>query len=120
MCGELPKLTIEQFQVLHRFGLLEATIEEVRSSLAGVFEFDFAPGRRTAATHFRVPEPGVKITREDISNALEKRRLGKISERDLVFWATMVLLNDAYEIDPSHEDEIADWLNDLSYCLDSI
>ena len=119
MCGELPKLTIEQLEILHRFGLLEASIEDVRDSLAGVFEFDFAPGRRLAATHFRVPEPGIKITREHISNALEKRRQGQISESDLVYWATMLLLNDAYEIDPSHEDEIAVWLNDISYCLDA-
>ena len=119
MCGELPELTIEQIEVLQRFRLLEVAIEDVRNSLAGVFEFDFAPGRRIAATNFRVPEPGIKITREHIANALEKRRLDQISESDLIWWATMLLLNDAYEIDPSHENEIADWLNDISYCLDT-
>ena len=41
-----------------------------------------------------------------------------MTESDLVYWATMILLNDAYEIDPEDEDFIADWLNDISYNLD--
>ena len=28
----------------------------------------------------------------------KQKRLGAISERDLVYWATMLLLNDAYEL----------------------
>jgi hypothetical protein len=49
----------------------------------------------------------------------KQKRLGAISERDLVYWATMLLLNDAYELDPSDEDFIAEWLNDISYSLDA-
>jgi hypothetical protein len=65
-----------------------------------------------------IPEPGVLVTRHHISKALEHKRVGLMSERDLVYWATMILLNDAYEIDPDDEDFIADWLNDISYSLD--
>ena len=97
---ELPILTEDQLEVLRRFALLEAGVEEVRRSLAGVFEFDLEPERRTANVHFRVPEPGIAITRDHISKALEQKRHGLISERELVYWATMLLLNDAYEPDP--------------------
>jgi len=45
-----------------RFALFQVDVEDVRRSLAGVFEFELTPGRRTAATNFRVPEPGVMIT----------------------------------------------------------
>ena len=59
------------------------------------------------------------ITRDHISRALEQKRLGLVSERDLVYWATMLLLNDAYELDPKDEDFVAEWLNDISYSLDA-
>ena len=42
-----------------------------------------------------------------------------ISERDLVYWATILLLNDAYVFDPGDEDLIAEWLNDISFNLDA-
>ena len=75
--------------------------------------------RRTATGNFRVPEPGIVITREHIARALDQKRLGKITERDLVHWATILLLNDAYVLDPGDEDLIAEWLNDISLHLDA-
>ena len=66
-----------------------------------------------------MPEPGIVITREHISNALEQKRVGLITERDLVHWATILLMNDAYVLDPGDEDLIAEWLNDISFNLDA-
>src|SRR5271157_1513123 len=118
---ELPALTDEQLDVLRRFALFEAGVEELRRSLAGVSEFEFEPKKSiiiaspqepVVTGHFRIPEPGIVITREHISNALERKRFGLISEKDLVHWATILLLNDAYVWDPSDEDLIAEWLND--------
>ncbi len=71
----------------------------------------------TASAWFRVPEPGIVITREHIANALERRRFDLVSERDLAEWATILLANDAYILDPGDEDLIADWLNDISALL---
>jgi len=116
--SELPSLTKHQTEVLQRFALFEATIDELRNAMTGVFEFDLQRGRRAARTHFRMPEPGIAITRAHIANALEKKRLGTITERDLVHWATLLLLNDAYVLDPGDEDLIAEWLNDMSLHLD--
>jgi hypothetical protein len=59
------------------------------------------------------------ISREHIAHALEQKRLGRITERDLVHWATILLLNDAYVLDPGDEDLIAEWLNDISVNLDA-
>jgi hypothetical protein len=121
-------LTEEQLEIMRRFALLEIGIEEMRRLLAGVFEITFeateeAGGnitrRRTAHNHFPIPEPGIVITRDHISNALERRRFGLISERELAHWATTLLLNDAYVFDPGDEDLIADWLNDISLLLDA-
>jgi hypothetical protein len=126
--SELPALTTEQLEMLRRFALFEAGLNELRTSLAGVFEIEFEPRaetidgwtqRRRATGDFRVPEPGIVITREHISNALERRRFELITERDLVIWATVLLLNDAYALDPGDEDLIAEWLNDISINLDA-
>jgi hypothetical protein len=124
----LPSLTSVQMDALRRFALFEISEEELRRSLAGVFEFSFEPVartadgsviRRTATGHFRMPEPGIVITREHIAHALDQRRLGLIRERDLVHWATILLMNDAYVLDPGDEDLIAEWLNDISVNLDA-
>jgi hypothetical protein len=97
-------------------------------AMAGAFDISFdgkeqAGGgntqRRSANNRFPIPEPGIVITREHISNALERKRFGLISERDLVYWATVLLLNDAYVFDPGDEDLIAEWLNDISFNLDA-
>jgi hypothetical protein len=124
---QLPPLTETQLDVLRRFALFEAGIEDLRRALAGVFDFDVrhalssagAAQSRTATGRFRLPEPGIVITREHIANALERRRFDLISERDLVEWATILLMNDAYVLDPADEDLIAEWLNDISANLDA-
>lgn len=116
--SELPSLTAHQQDVLRRFAWFQADLAEFRAAMTGVFEFQLQRGRRSAHTFFRMPEPGIAITREHIGNALEQKRLGKITERDLVNWATLLLLNDAYVLNPGDEDLIAEWLNDISLHLD--
>jgi hypothetical protein len=125
---ELPPLTPDQMEVLRRFASFQIGEQELCRSLAGVFEVHFEPQgntanghpqRRTATHLFRMPEPGIVISREHIANALEQNRLGRITERDLVHWATILLLNDAYVLDPGDEDLIAEWLNDISVNLDA-
>jgi hypothetical protein len=126
--AELPNLTNEQLDTLRRFALLELTVPEMLRSLAGVFEVDFQSRqqpdsdlvqRRTASGHFRMPELGIVITRDHIANALDLKRAGLISERDLVHWATILLQDDAYVLDPGDEDLIAEWLNDISLNLNA-
>lgn len=125
---KLPSLTSRQMDALRRFASFEIGEEELHRDLAGIFEIHFEPlrtaaegrsQRRTANGYFRVPEPGIVITRKHISNALEQKRLGRITERDLVHWATILLMNDAYVLDPGDEDLIAEWLNDISLNLDA-
>lgn len=115
-------------EALRQFALLEIRDEELQARLAGVFEIHFEPmpvpaagrhQRRTVHGAFRMPEPGIIITRGHISNALERKRFGLITERELVRWATIILLNDAYVFDPGDEDLIAEWLNDMSLNLDA-
>lgn len=125
---EQRPLSDEQMEVLRRYALLEVGLHEMLGSLAGAFDIDFEDNRenespstqrRSANNRFPIPEPGIVITREHISNALERKRFELVSERDLVHWATVLLLNDAYVFDPGDEDLIAEWLNDISFNLDA-
>ncbi len=116
--SQLPYLTAHQQEVLRRFSWFDADLEELRLAMVGVFEFDLQRGHRAARTSFRMPEPAIAITRAHIENALDRKREGKITERDLVDWATLLLLNDAYVLDPGDEALIAEWLNDISLHLD--
>jgi hypothetical protein len=124
---EIRLLTAEQLEALTKFASFEIGVAEMLGSLKGIFEIDFETKgktedgfilRRTATCHFHLPEPGIVITRAHIANALEKKRMEIISERDLVYWATILLLNDAYVLDPGDEDLIAEWLNDISLHLE--
>ena len=125
---EQRPLSDEQMEALRRYALLEVGLHEMLQSLAGAFDVDFEGNRenesattqrRSANNRFPIPEPGIVITREHISNALERKRFGLVSERHLVYWATVLLLNDAYVFDTGDEDLIAEWLNDISFNLDA-
>jgi hypothetical protein len=117
--SQLPHLTQHQQDVLRRFAWFQADIDELRAAMVGVFEFELQRGRRAARTWFKMPEPAIAITRAHLENALSRKRAGLITERDLVDWATLLLLNDAYVLDPGDEDLIAEWLNDISLHLDA-
>src|SRR5579872_4751979 len=123
-----PPLSQEQLDVLRRYALFEVNLDQMLESMKGAFDISFdgreqvgasATQRRSANNRFPIPEPGIVITREHISNALERKRFDLITERDLVYWATVLLLNDAYVFDPGDEDLIAEWLNDISFNLDA-
>jgi hypothetical protein len=123
--SQLPPLTAAQIEVLRRFALFEAGMDELRRTLSAVYDFDLELQtvggklqRRSAAGRFRLAEPGIVITREHIQNALDRRRFELVSERELAEWATILLMNDAYVLDPADEDLIAEWLNDISVNLD--
>lgn len=122
----LRPLTSMQMDVLRRFAAFDAEIDELHRALAGVFSISFEEvagnSRTLQATvkcNFSIPEPGIVITRAHIERALNEKREGRITERGLVHWATMLLHNDAYVLDPGDEDLIAEWLNDMSLSLDA-
>jgi hypothetical protein len=115
------QLTEQELRCLEQFADFEISLDQLRSCLRHVMKFDFDAdaheGKRWMEESFVVPEPGVLITKQHIENALTKKRHGKITEGQLVEWATMLLMNHAYEFDGKDEDLIAQWLNDISFDL---
>jgi len=61
-----------------------------------------------------IPKNPVKVTRADINSAIEKARTGEIAQHQGQQWASMLLLNDAFDWSGEDEGAIADMLADLS------
>jgi hypothetical protein len=111
---EPKRLTRDQLKALEKFGRLEITLDDLRRALRNIVEFDFGGSERRLTSHFLVPQPGVRIKEEDIHHAMGKHAREEISTVQLADWATMLLLNDAYDWEGPDEEEIAKWLNEIS------
>lgn len=107
-------LTTEERDALARFVRLEISVKQLCVQLHGLLEVDFGQEKRHLTSHFAFPEPGVRVRKEDIRIALDMHWKGEISEKELAEWATMLILNDAFEWSGPDETEIADLLNELS------
>jgi len=70
---------------------------------------------RRLTSYFLLPQPGVHIELSHIRNAMSKHERGEITTQELADWASMLLLNEAYDWEGPDEDGIAEWLNDLSF-----
>jgi hypothetical protein len=111
---QVKKFTKAHRRALEEFADLEISLEELRRRLAGVVEFDFREHERRLDCHYGAPVPGVRIEMRHIRAAMEKQGRGEISTEQLADWATMLLMNHAYDWEGPEEDEIAGWLNDMS------
>jgi hypothetical protein len=114
-----PKNPVKKFTKAHRraleeFADLKISLEELRRRLAGVVEFDFREHERRLDCHYGTPVPGVRIELRHIRAAMEKQARGEISTEELADWATMLQMNQAYDWEGPEEEEIADWLNEIS------
>ena len=114
-----PQYQVKKFTQAHRraleeFADLEISLEELRRRLAGVVEFDFRDHQRRLDSHYGTPVPGVHIELRHIRAAMEKQARGEISTEQLADWATMLLMNHAYDWEGPEEDEIAGCLNEIS------
>lgn len=110
------RLLPEEREALEKFLKLEISSDELENWLSRVARFTAAEGSRSVELLFQIPQPGISVNKWHIENALNKKRLGQITEAELVNWASLLLLlSDAYEFDSEHGDEVANWLNDLSW-----
>lgn len=113
--SEEPRaITPEERETLARFAELEIPLEEVCIRLGGMLDIDFGPSERRLTSHFLLPEPGIRIEMRHVRNALSKHWNREVTDQELSDWATMLLLNEAYEWPGPDEDEIAGMLNELS------
>jgi hypothetical protein len=111
---KIRALTSGERRALEQFAHLTITIEDLRENLRKVLQFDFKESERKLSCRFLVPQPGIRVDQADIRRAMDKHVREEISTDQLADWATMLLLNDAYDWEGSDEEEIATWLNEIS------
>jgi hypothetical protein len=111
---ERREITDEEREALQRFLRCEISLEALLLELHGMVEIEFLSTVRRLTSHFNLVEPPIRVAKTDVDNAIAKRRSGALTERDLVRWATGIVLNDTYLWEGEDEDEISDALNDLS------
>ena len=116
MRPELPELSEYQLDCLQRFVRFELPIETLRKVLAPLvtFKLDGPATQQTVKYSAGIPKNPIKVTGADINSAIEKARTGEITQRQLQQWASMLLLNDAFDWSGEDADAIADMLADLT------
>lgn len=110
----MSHLKTKHRKALEEFADCKISLEELRSCLLGVLEFDFSDQERRLATHYGTPEPGIPIEIRHIRNAMDKHAHGEITTNQLSDWAAMLMLNDAYDWHGPGENEISSWLHEIS------
>ena len=107
-------LTSEEKELHFRFLRFEIPWAELFRDRHGVLEFNFTLNAGNFVANFLTPDPGVPVTLSDIDFAIAKYKIGEISKDGLASWATLLLLNDAFDWQDPDEDEVARRMNDLS------
>jgi hypothetical protein len=109
-------LTQDQLDVLRRYLEFETSLQEVRLKLRGIVEFELASedGIRQTGCNFPPPEPDAKVARRRLEAALQRQRGQRISEQELMEWATRLFFDHPYDWDVEDAETNADWLNNIS------
>ena len=114
--NELPELSLHQLDCLERFLRFEMPIEDLHSVLEPLITFTLDGPNTHQTVHYAagIPSNPIKVTLTDVNSAIERFRTSQLTPSQLQQWATMVLLNDAFEWSGNDEERISDILNDLS------
>lgn len=107
-------LTRSERKALEKFACLDISLEELQRCLGEMLVFNFGKEERRLTSYFLLPRPGVCVEKKYIQTAMDKHARGELSTEQLADWATMLLLNDAYDWQGPDEEEIAGWLNEIS------
>jgi hypothetical protein len=98
---------------LAQFARLDISLEELCGRLGEMLTIEFTPRERRLTSHFLVTKPGIRVVKEHIQHALERRKDRSITTPQLADWAAMLVMNDAYDCDGLDESEVEE-LNELA------
>jgi hypothetical protein len=110
----MSDLTKKQRRALEDYGALRISLEQLREVLGDAMEVDFGPHERKVLFRYDNRKPVVRVELLHIKDVMDRHARGEITTEQLSDWAAMLLANPSYDWEGSDEDEIADWLNDIS------
>lgn len=111
----MSKLTKEQHQALKEFAEGKICLGELAKALSCIMEINFKNHQRQIKWKEGICGPEFRIELSHIHNAMERHTRGEISTEQLVEWAAMILINDAFGWEGPDQDEISELLNDISF-----
>lgn len=101
------------------FARCEITVQELAAAARAYLGLPVR--RRTALPWFGLgsicPPRSIRITKRHLDRALTRTRRKEITERELVDWATMILINEAFYWTGKNADLIGEWISGLSLDL---
>jgi hypothetical protein len=106
--------TSNERKALERFARVEISLQELQRCLGEMLAFNFREEERSLTSCYLLLQPGVRVEKKFIQTAMDKHARWELTTEQLADWATMLLLNDAYDWQGPDEEEIADWLNEIS------
>lgn len=110
----MRRLTRKQRRALEEYAALKISLEQLRDSLGDAIEVNFGPHERKVLFHYDNRKPVVHIELRQIREVVDKHARGEITTEQLSDWAAMLLANPSYDWEGPEEDEIAEWLNEIS------
>jgi hypothetical protein len=110
----MSELSKKQRRALEDYAALRITLEHLRECLGSAIEINFSSDERKVLFHYDNRKPLVHIELQQIREAMDKHARGEITTENLSDWASMLLANPSYDWEGPDEEEIAEWLNDIS------
>jgi hypothetical protein len=110
-------LTPSQLDVLRRYLDFEASLEEVRLKLRGVLEFESENGTQRMDCNFPPSASDARVARHRLELALQRRQGQRMSEQELMEWATSLFFCHPYDWDIENEGTNTDWVKNISLGL---
>src|SRR5690348_1254526 len=89
----------------------ELSLEELCSKVRNLMGKRFIHNEKMRVVNLNqvCPQRAVRITTQHIETLLAKGRYGQITEQEILDWAHMVIINDAYFWEPQDADTVGRW-----------
>jgi hypothetical protein len=99
---------------IESYARCELSLEDLCGKVRGVLgkQMIHNPKMRLVNLNQISPAQSVRITPQHIEILFAKRRRGEITERQMIDWGTMLMINDCYHWDPL-DAEVAEWISFL-------
>ena len=109
-----PRAITEQERIaMEPFLKLQLSLDDLLLKLDWKLELDFLPNKRVLTSRLLPAEPPIPVARRDLERAISMRRSGQIDDRQIVRWATMIVLNDCF-LWGEADDQLTDMLHEIS------
>jgi hypothetical protein len=116
-----PSVNPDALAWIESYARCELSLEQLCGNVRNLMgeRFIHNPMMRMVNLNQVCPTRAVRITPQHLEILFSKRKRGEITERQMIDWAHMVTINDAYFWLPEDADIVARWVNFLIFDMRS-